>query len=59
MRTVQPSSLTTDELVRHADMMLLRGELPADWQREILLRLEKLIYGGDTLAHDPRQLSLF
>lgn len=59
MRTVQPASLTTDELVKHADLMLLRGALPADWQREILHRLEKLIHGGDTLAHDPRQLSLF
>jgi hypothetical protein len=39
--------------------MLLRGELPTDWQREILLRLEKIVYGGDTLAHDPNQLSLF
>lgn len=59
MRNVQPASLTTNELIAQADMMLLRGELPTDWQREILLRLEKLIHGGDTLAHDPNQLSLF
>jgi hypothetical protein len=59
MRSVQPASLTTEELVHQADIMLLRGELPTDWQREILLRLEKIVYGGDTLAHDPNQLSLF
>ena len=60
MRTVQPTSLTTEELIKHADLMLLRGELPADWQKEILARLEKLLYtDGNTTAHDPRQLSLF
>jgi hypothetical protein len=59
MRSVQPTSLTTEELIKHADLMLLRGELPEEWQKEILSRLEKLIYGGSTVAHDPRQLSLF
>jgi hypothetical protein len=40
--------------------MLVRGGLPEDWQKEILARLERLIFEGDhTLKHDPRQLSLF
>lgn len=60
MRSVQPSSLTTEELIKHADLMLIRGGLPEDWQKEILARLERLIFEGDhTLKHDPRQLSLF
>ena len=61
MRTVQPSSLTTEELVKHADLMLLRGALPADWQKEILHRLEQIIDGVGTnpTKHDPRQLNLF
>lgn len=59
MRNVQPASLTTEELVKEADLMMLDGSLPLAWQEEILARLEKLIHGGDTLAHDPRQLTLF
>ncbi len=59
MRSVQPRSLTTDELVKHADMMLMRGGLPEEWQREILIRLESLIDGTAIKAHDPRQLNLF
>lgn len=60
MRTIQPASLTTEELVRHADLTMRNGgELPLEWQDELLKRLEKMIYEGDTLAHDPRQLSLF
>ncbi len=59
MRSVQPSSLTTEELINYGDAMLLNGGLPEEWQREILHRLEKMIYGGDTLARDPRQLNLF
>lgn len=59
MRAIQPSRLTTEELIRHADQMLLSGALPDEWQKEILTRLEKMIYGGDTLKFDQRQLSLF
>lgn len=40
-------------------MMLMRGGLPEEWQREILIRLESLIDGTAIKAHDPRQLNLF
>ena len=60
MQSVQPTSLTTEELITHADLMLLRGGLPADWQKEILARLERIIFEGEhTIKSDPRQLSLF
>ncbi len=60
MRTVQPTSLTTEELLKHADMMLLRGALPMEWQREILRRFERMLdTDGNTTASDPRQLNLF
>ena len=59
MRAIQPSRLTTEELIRHADQQLLSGALPDDWQKEILNRLEKMLYSGDPLTTDPRQLSLF
>jgi hypothetical protein len=60
MRTVQPRSLTTEELIKHADLLLTQGVLPEEWQKEILHRLEKLLYSdGNTIAQDPNQLSLF
>jgi hypothetical protein len=60
MRSVSPASLTTEELIQYADLELRKGHmLPAEWQRELLYRLEKMIYGGDKLTSDPRQLSLF
>lgn len=60
MRTIQPASLTTEELVKHADLLLTQGELPEEWQKEILHRLEKMLYSdGNTIEQDPRQLPLF
>lgn len=60
MRTIQPASLTTEELVKHADLLMMQGELPEEWQKEILHRLEKMLYSdGNTIAQDPDQPSLF
>lgn len=44
MYGIQPTSLTNEELIRHADMMLMHGALPDEWQEEILKRLEQLVY---------------
>jgi Ni,Fe-hydrogenase III small subunit len=41
---IQPTSLTNEELIRHADLLLMQGMLPNDWQEEILKRLEQLVY---------------
>lgn len=64
MRTVQPSSLTTEELVKYAELQLQRPDprtLTMEWQRELVRRLDNLISGTgtNTAKHDPRQLNLF
>jgi hypothetical protein len=47
MHGVQPTSLTTEELIKYADLMLVKGTLPIDWQEEVLKRLEQLVYPAD------------
>jgi Ni,Fe-hydrogenase III small subunit len=44
MHGVQPTSLTTEELIRYADLLLIEGNLTHEWQEEILKRLEQLVY---------------
>lgn len=44
MHSVQPASLTTEELIRYADLLILEGNLTAEWQEELLKRLEQLVY---------------
>lgn len=61
MSFVQSGSLTTKELVQHADLALLQGKsLPIEWQKELVRRLDReLNEPGYTPTKDPRQLSLF
>lgn len=61
MHTVQPASLTTKELLQHADFALLQGtSLPVDWQKELVYRLDCAVSDtGHTPSFNPQQLSLF
>lgn len=44
MSSIQPSSLTDDELVRYAQMYHDRKEsLPMAWQQELLKRFDALV----------------
>jgi hypothetical protein len=56
MSTIQPSSLTNDELLRHAeDMLITTGldksplGLPPKWQVEIIVRLRRLLDLNDVM----------
>jgi hypothetical protein len=40
MSSIQPSSLTDEELVRYAYNMTLTGTLPTSWVMELIKRLE-------------------
>ncbi len=60
MQSVQPTSLTTKELVQYADALLIKGqELPVSWQRELVERLGNQYKYHDLKLEDPRQMSLF
>ena len=65
MYSIQPQSLTVDELTRACVSGLIeaeaRGEagLPMQWQWELVRRLERLSDGIRTAETDPRQLALF
>lgn len=61
MSFVQSGSLTTKELIQHADLALLQGKsLPIEWQKELVRRLDREVNEhGYTPYRDPRQLPLF
>lgn len=44
MSSIQPSSLTDEELVRCAYTMTLTGTLPSSWILELIKRLDAKIY---------------
>lgn len=44
MFSVSPTHLTDKELVRYADQLLIQGQLPKEWQEEIIKRLEQLLH---------------
>jgi hypothetical protein len=44
MSSIQPSNLTTAELVRYAYLHLATEPLPMAWQHELVKRLEDILY---------------
>lgn len=62
MHSIQPQSLTTSELLRHAHNQLGASTgLPLAWQMELVRRLEQSADENDARGAvvDPQQLSLF
>lgn len=60
MRNIQPTSLTTKELVRYAEATLDSGKLLGlAWQRELVERLGNQYKYHDLKLENPRQLTLF
>jgi hypothetical protein len=43
MQYIQPTSLTDEELFRTCLQILIMGELPKNYQEELLKRFEKLL----------------
>lgn len=60
MRNVQPTSLTTKELLNYAETTFAKGQqLPLSWQRELVERLSNQYKYHGLKLEDPRQMSLF
>ena len=59
MQTIQPRTLSNNELIRHCAMILDTEDLPLAYQHELLRRFTALAPLDEFPPRDEKQLELF